>query len=540
MITTDFIDKNVKNKFKQMKKYLITAFFLSLLLSSCFSDLGNYDYIEINETSIKGLNESYTIFADVGVLHIEPTVDMSLADPDDERFEYLWIVKGDNLVDTIGRERIIDWQANIPNGNYSLLFRVIDKESGMIVQAKPDENQGSTVTLNISVYHSRGLMLIGDNKDGFAQAQMITMLPGYDEEFYNDILQYSELPELTGAIDFFHTGNNTPTSAREIWVVTESGSYFLSPLTLKMQTGFNTFNDKLYFPESTRINPLEVAPKIKANNGATGADGNRFIRCGNGGIYISWISYSGDMYDTPVNDITGAGTFGRAKGELLYPLNSYSSLLWYDQDHECFVKQGHPLLPTPAALTDKSGDVFPWIQNGRTYVYGENTFNTDGGSTNGNSFAIMKESGGNDEGNYDYCIYKMYCNGPVKRAFYAVDRTEAPLFGEATMYAFSSLRTVVFYVAGGKLYAYNYDSAVNKNYEIELADNNEVTMAKFDVQREPKSDFIYVATYDVSSGGTLYKYSIDPNLNLIKLKNSPEEKWSTGLVKTKNLSWRGS
>ncbi|HBX19189.1 MAG TPA: hypothetical protein DEF88_01900 [Porphyromonadaceae bacterium] len=525
-----------------MNKYLITALFI-LLLSACFSDLGNYDYIEINETSIDGLDNSYTIFADVGVLHIEPIINMSIADPNDTRFEYLWVVKGDNLVDTISQDRVLNWQANIPNGTYTLSFRIIDKETGMIVQAKPrgnpENSSQTTITLNISVYHSRGIMLIGENKEGYAQAQMITMLPGYDEIFYDNILQYSELPKLTGPIDFFHTGTNNPTSAREIWIITKSGSYFLNRLTLKAQPNFNIFNDKLYFSESTYINPLEIAPKIKANSGATGADGNRFIRCSNGGIYISWISFSGDLYDTPVNDITATGEFGRAKGEMLYPLNSYSSLLWYDQDHERFVKQGHPLLPTPTALTDKSGDVFPWIQNGRTYIYGENTFNTDGGSTNGNSFAIMKEIHENHERNYDYCIYKMYCNGPAKRAFYTVDRTEAPLFGTATMYAFSSLRTIVFYVAGGKLYAYNYDPAINKNYEIILADNNEITMAKFDVQREPKSDYLYVATYNASTGGTLYKYSIDPNLNFVRLKSEPEEKW-TGLVKIRNMNWRGN
>ncbi len=313
-----------------MNKYLITALFI-LLLSACFSDLGNYDYIEINETSIDGLDNSYTIFADVGVLHIEPIINMSIADPNDTRFEYLWVVKGDNLVDTISQDRVLNWQANIPNGTYTLSFRIIDKETGMIVQAKPrgnpENSSQTTITLNISVYHSRGIMLIGENKEGYAQAQMITMLPGYDEIFYDNILQYSELPKLTGPIDFFHTGTNNPTSAREIWIITKSGSYFLNRLTLKAQPNFNIFNDKLYFSESTYINPLEIAPKIKANSGATGADGNRFIRCSNGGIYISWISFSGDLYDTPVNDITATGEFGRAKGEMLYPLNSYSSLL---------------------------------------------------------------------------------------------------------------------------------------------------------------------------------------------------------------------
>ena len=531
-----------------MKKNIITAFLGALLISSCFSDKSNYDYVEINKTTIEPLDHTHTIFADIGILKMEANVNMTMANPDDERFEYLWIaVDRSNTAfrDTIAYGRAIDWQATLPNGNYNLIFRMVDKETGMVEQARPKANPSNPsqtdVQLNISVYHSRGIMLIGDNAQGYAQVQMITMLAGQEEAFYDDLLQFSELPPLTGAIDFFHTGNSSPATIRELWIVTQSGSYFLNRFSLRAQPYFNIFNDKLYFSESTPINVLEIAPKIRSNNGDAGTAGSRIYRCDNGGVYVSYTSIYGDLYDLPGNSTDGTGAFGRARGELLYSLNSYGSCcLWYDRDNECFAKQGSALITAPTKLDDNPGDIFPWKQNGRTYVYGENTFNTDGGSSNGNSFAIMQEIGGNAAENYDYCLYKLYSNGtPAKRGFYVVDKTAAPLFGSATMYAFSSKRSAVFYVAGGKLYAYDYDSAVKRNYEMVLADNNEVTMIKFDVQREPNSDFLYVATYSASTGGTLYKYAIDADLNLVKLKSTPDETWR-GLMKVKNMNWRGS
>src|SRR5699024_10573056 len=98
-------------------------------------------------------------------------------------------------------------------------------------------------------------------------------------------------------------------------------------------------------------------------------------------------------------------------------------------------------------------DIFPWNQPaGRTLVYAENTRNTDGGSTNGNSFAIMKNA------DNTCLIYKFYANGtnPAKRGAYEV-KPMATDFEKADHYAFSSNRSVVFYSVGNKLYAYDYN-----------------------------------------------------------------------------------
>jgi hypothetical protein len=188
---------------------------------------------------------------------------------------------------------------------------------------------------------------------------------------------------------------------------------------------------------------------------------------------------------------------------------------------------------TSAVLTDKTTDAFPWNQAsaGRTLVYGENTRNTDGGSTNGNSFAIMK-----DNSNQFY-IYKFYASGatPPKRDLYTVLPLAAN-FGNATAYAFSSQRTVVFYAVGNTLYAYDYNKGFERSYTFpEIAD--EITMLKFDTQIDYATNALYIATYNSSTKGRLRRYMVGTDPNTVTISPVNRSDWD-GLIKIKDMNWR--
>ena len=532
-----------------MKRYIITALIAGSLLASCYEDKGNYDYRAINEVEITGVASSYTVPMDVGSLEIDPVVGMSMAQPDDQRFEYLWIVTdvaGDVVVDTICRTRRIDWQATLSVGSYSLYFKVCDKTAGLVDQTK--------MGLNIVAYHSRGIMLTGQDAQGNSLAQMIVMLQGQPEVFYDNILQYSEIPTLHGPISFQHSG--IPYGAankRMIWILTESGSYFLNNLTLKAEENFCTLDDMFPYDPGKRIDPIEVAPVVNRADGYSsfggagswGGSNARYYLCSDGDLYGASMM-SGDFFDSPLNIMEGQRI--AATGPMLYAQASagfYGCVLWYDEAGERFLKQGDPYTVLNAVpLVDNPADPFPFNQNGRTYVYGDNTRMTDQSASGGNSFAVMRETTDDASRDYDYSIYKMYVNNNnsagtvVKQGFFTVKKSEAPQFGESKTYTFSSVRSVVFYIAGGKLMAYDYNPVANRNYEIAIADNNEVTMVKYDRQREPGNDYIYVATYSAATGGTLYKYRLDADNNTVKLSATPLETW-TGLARITNMSWRG-
>ena len=164
---------------------------------------------------------------------------------------------------------------------------------------------------------------------------------------------------------------------------------------------------------------------------------------------------------------------------LFYPLKNFYGVVWYDTDNDRFLRVT-TTGTTSNLLTDSPGDVFPWNQGttGRKLIYGENTYNKDGGNNSGNSFALMKDN------QSKWFIYKMYAYGssPKKVGFYQIDLSVATGFADATMYGFSSTRTLLFYVSGNKLYAYDYDPGNERLFQLNLFGGDEITMIKFDTQ----------------------------------------------------------
>ena len=75
-----------------MKK-IITFLYLLILAYACYDDKGNYDYTDIGDITITGIENSYTAIALAKKLEIKPTV--TSKNPEDT-FEYLWTVYNPN------------------------------------------------------------------------------------------------------------------------------------------------------------------------------------------------------------------------------------------------------------------------------------------------------------------------------------------------------------------------------------------------------------------------------------------------------------
>ncbi|GHT67295.1 hypothetical protein AGMMS50239_30190 [Bacteroidia bacterium] len=514
-------------------KIFFTLVSVALLCVTCKNeDLGNYDYHEITDMKIAGIDSIYQVMVDVGFLDITPAIILSDGgNPDDPRYEYLWI--SNKLMgrrDTIGHERTLHWQASLPIDSYDLYFRVTDKETGMLWKFN--------AKYNIVSYHSRGFLMIGENAQGKVQVQMLSMLTGQDTVLYTNLLANSELPELTGPKEVFHTGSSGGTNTRRIWVITESGSYWIDRFSLK-SSPINTLNSFMLTPHIPALNLVNLAPRIKQQDGGTGVNGQRFFITGDGNMYASYISIYGGIYEFPVNCLANdLNTYFPASPCMFYALNSVNAIVWYDTNNERFMIYTSALNKNSTLLTDGANDSFPWNQEktGRTLIYGENTRDTEGGSGDGNSFAIMHS----DTENSTF-IYKFYAkNPPQKRACYTVSADARTVgFDQAEFYAFSSNRPLVFFVATDhKLYCYDYNPGNERVYPVNIGTNDRISMIKFDRECEPTSDYLYIATCNAANEGTLTKYSIN-TMGEAVLTPVPHATW-TGLVKIVNMSWRGS
>ncbi|MDR2413702.1 MAG: hypothetical protein LBD64_01790, partial [Odoribacteraceae bacterium] len=305
---------------------------LSLLLVACENkDLGNYNYRDIAEMTIENVNDSYSVMMDIGFLDINPTVTLSDgSSPDDPRYEYYWISeKLLGRVDTIGRERVLHWQASLPIDLYDLRLRVFDSKSGMLWK--------KTTTFNVVSYHGRGLLLVGDDAAGKVRVQLLAMLAGQDTVLHADLLANSNLPELHGPRDVFHTGNAGGTDTRRIWLLTDDGSFWIDRYSLRSSTG-NTLNSYMPTPRVPPLNLVNMAPRVKQANGDTGANSQRFFVADDGNIYANYIGLYGAIYEFPVNCLANdLFTYFPASPYLFYSLNSLSGLVWYDTRNERFM-----------------------------------------------------------------------------------------------------------------------------------------------------------------------------------------------------------
>lgn len=515
-----------------MKKLSIIAFTaFASFLSACYKDKGNYNYKEINEITISGLATSYSAIYNRDVLHIEPTIKMSETITDPSRLSYYWIlVKGTTRLDTLGTSPVLDYPVDITPDTYVLTLRIVDNETGVAWKAGTN--------LSIGTLYTTGLMLMGTGENGFAEVDMISMVN--DTQVVHGILSGSGLPALQDPITIVHNGDkSTNNNYGRVWAMTRTGSYFLDRKTMKATTAnkFGTIiaiNDPL---DKETLTPMVYAPQIRERGGNTGNSSARAFITTDGNIFPSHTFLTGgDFYLNPINRVeSDFEHLIKAAPYLWYSIGNMSAVMWYDTENQRFLNYatfGFGLVST--IPNDAPADLFPWSQASvsRTLVYGENTRNTDGGSANGNSFAIMKDAANN------HFIYKFYASGgtPFKRDLYTVSPI-ATNFANADFYAFSSRRSVVFYSVGNTLYAYDYNKGFEKSYTFPELGGDAITMIKFDTQIDHTTNALYIATYNPSTKGRLRRFMVGTDPNTVTITPVERSDWD-GLIKIKDMNWR--
>lgn len=514
-----------------MKIYKNLAFLCIILLSACSKDLGNYDYHEINEVSIKGVSSTYLVRTGIDTLRISPTIEGSIDMSDFSRYDFNWILKkGTRDFDTISREKNLSYPIKLNAVLYDLFYRITDKSTGVSWVANSK--------INVSTAYSKGLLIMGEDEGGFAEIEMLSMLT--DTLHVKHILANSDIPPLRDPVSLFHTGGTVSSNDVRLWAMTKTGSYFLDR-AMMTTTVNNTLSRVLFLSEEidpATLNPVVIAPQIINAAGGNGSFLYRALVTSGGDIFANApILMGGDFYNNPVNRIAnGPNTRLQAAPYLLYPIGSMNNFMWYDIQNNRFLNFTSIYVGTTATvLVDKDEDVFPWNQPaGRSLAYAENTRNTDGGSTQGNSFAIMKNTDNTNQ------IYKFYTNGanPAKHAAYEV-KPMATDFHKADHYAFSSNRSVVFYSVGSKLYAYDYNPGFEKIYQFPEFGSDEITMLKFDTQFSHVTNSLYIATYNNLTKGTLQRFRVGTDPNVVELLTQPNSSWSN-MVKVKDVNWRGT
>lgn len=503
-----------------------------LVITSCNKDLGNYKYVDINEVNISSLGGPYKLIYKVDTLRITPVLEFS-QDSTDNRFEYEWRVgKFNNVNDKrqlISNERNLEYAIDLLPGTYSVYYNVYDKIT--------DVTRSTFTTLEVTTNVSKGFFITGENEDGFADVDFISMPVG-DTLIMRRLLNNNNMPKYRNPIATIHTGTtgyNTP----KLWFMTGDGGYYLNTndfTTSASNDFYSLIFSNIQIPRSTY--PVDVAPRVANENGLVAGVASRIVLSNNGDIFASNISSRTDFYGNPVNRLSSRPdeTF-RCAPFLIYPALRMDKFVVFDDINNRFLfgTAGGSPGSNLTILTDASQNPFPWNQetNGRKVYYAENTKNTENGGSFGNSYALMK-----DDVN-EFHIYKFYATGfsaPVKLNYYKVSNIAIDI-DKSNLFTFSSNQKVLFYTVGSKLYAYDYNAGLEKIYLIKDF-GDEITMIKCDIQQGNGSQ-LYVATYNSVTKGTVHKYLTNSDLNNLVMTEDQNVKWE-GLLKVKSMTWRNS
>lgn len=524
---------------KQYKIFLVSLLFIPALWS-CFDDEGNYDYNAINELKIKEYGDStYYMMYLADTLRIKPVVEGSM-DPEfsDKDYEYQWLVRDNNDLSgnswgtVISTSRNLEYPIDLKPGSYSLYFKVRDKKTGLLFK--------SHSTVQVSTTLTRGFIVLGDDEEGYIRMDMISMLPEQDTVVLRNILKDSGLPPIKGAVNVCHTGSTYNPDYIRFWVMGKEESYYVNGADMTGLPG-NTLRQMFYssLVDVDTVHPIEVFPRSSAGRQNGSVRGMMF----NDGSIVSSSIIAGEFYGNPVNRLAKNPEHLLPMAPyVFYPMGtSLQGYMAYDTENEQFLFAMYSSA-NMSLRNDYTTDPFPWKQGDkkRTLVYGENTRNTYGGSSYGASYALMKDK----DNNYFIYGFNVYVPNqwfsPTKLGAWQIKKDIAENFDQATLYMFSSSRTLMYYAAAGNIYCYDYNVGNERCESVLETGTDEVTYLQADLQTASRPyNYIFVGTYNSTTGGTLSKYEESTNQNEIKWTPVERSSWSH-LCKIKSVEWRNS
>jgi hypothetical protein len=502
------------------------------LLWSCSEDKGNYDYRDINEIVIEGIQETYNVIYKRDTLRISPQLTFSMDDGRADRYQYEWEMQGQtNGVKTIvGTDRDLEYFVESAEGAYTLWFRATDTETDVCWITKAE--------VNIRTLFGLGMMVIGEDEDGYADIDMVSVAA--DTVVLRNLMKNNGLPPMRGPKLIRYTGKAyySEALAVELWITTDDGSFYLDTKTFR---GDPTHNIQQKILQGNALPTNMRILWMSRRHGQAGAHMSRVFITDTGDVYGVFNVALGVIYGEALNRMDANSLERYRVFPIIFSTSSFSEKVLYDLDHNRFMRASNSAFPTPGSLflpfVDAGTEVYPANQPaGRTIIYGENTMNKDNGASVGNSYVLMRETGDRYYVYRFYSVYRAAEPWPMcYRMMWTIDPSVATNLPQARMWAFASQRTFLLYPVGSVLYAYDYNPGNERLYQIDLG--SEITCLKFDTNSDASGNTLWVGTYNAYDKGTLTRYglSLDPN----KFELTNKGSWS-GLVKIADMDWRDS
>jgi hypothetical protein len=500
-----------------MKKILINSLVLGFFmacLSSCYKDLGNYTYHDINQISFTGIDTVNGYNALLGdSLKISPTLVMTKdQSPSLSNYSYAWSfhltrTPGVTFDSIISTDKNLKTKITLKPGTYFLQYTVTDKATGVAFHVR------TNLLVSTPIYE--GYMVLND-VNGHSRLDMLS---------YNKTVNaFTQNTDVLAKV-----GSTVPMQGQPYQVLcmyytrTRYVSVKYYGIFLLNASGTNRVNEETFAYDPTyNIRNLMIGD-VPANFSAQSLTGDAtsgfplFFMYSGGNMY-SYTAQNGSAFKyLPLNIYHGSSIPFKVSP---YVATDGNVAVMYNMDKRNFVTtvdvNSVEVTDVPVGLN------YP---TGLDLVYMERNYST-------NTYAILK-----DPNTSKYYLLR-FALGKAQDYYQEITGTD---FANASHYAVSPDLGYLFYSVGGKLY--EYDLSLKTSTLMLDKGQEQISYLSFQQFTNRVGTYInwaklltvgsYNPTGTAGSNGTLELYSVPPVNGQIVQTN----KW-TGLGKIVSVSYR--
>lgn len=487
-------------------KVQITLLMVIVFTYGCVSDEGNYDYNEINEFNVTGIEKEYTVYTG-DYFKIAPNLNPTLDDGSDpNRYEYSWVAVNPAKLPIDSRTIIsttkdLDGILKLPPAKYTVYYFIKDKVTGV-------NWQQPTFTLNVVSSIYEGWLVLGD-VNGKARLDMISYIPNAPSRVITDVLDASgSALKLSGkAVDVDCVMQAVGTTYGIYVTASESGTARIDP-------------DSFSWVQSQNLAYETVGGAFETNFGVDfmkSASAGENLIYSKGDIFSYYRVYQ-VKYGLPQNKVNTETKNFYAAPFIAENGGGLGSPIFYDKDNRRFLRY-NVSTSVCSAMPPVTGSatVLDWSNTNSDLVY-----MTTSSFNSAENFAVLR--------NISTGKYHLLRFSRALAQNYFKEIINAPDFDKATKFAVSPDAGYLFYVVGGKLY--EYDNGTQSAKLMLDKGSEEITYIEFHARSKSYAKNLVVGSYD-GKVGKLELFSVPPvNGDLILLNTY------TGLSKIVDVAFR--
>ncbi len=430
-----------------MKKTSIILFGISCILRlivSCSKDIGNYNYVVLNDIQINNIAPLYESEYLMDTLRISPEISFSSEQLANKDLSYEWSaiprVSGIGSEKKIlSNEKNLVYRMELLPGNYDIYLKVTNTIN------KTTYDKKAEIKVNTATYEGWMVLTELEGKGHLGMVSLKSTANTYS--VIQNVLEKTEIKEIDAPRSIQYC--NSMGAWENIIVIGEQSAHRVNP-------AFFTWSPDRDF----KYEMLDNTPNNNPAKIVTVDFFSEFLITEKGNLYFK-DPLDEDVFTAPRNRDDQGKTF-KAAPFVAYGSNTYAvNAVVYDTEAKRFLK-----LPHKAArcVTIPDGALFSFTTNKELLHMSNSAFN------NADNFAIMKDN--NDQ----YYLYRFNIGSSnITQTYF--DKIYSTEIQNATHFAVHPTLGYIFFATDGKLYEYDMNLRIAKK----MADygDKKITMLKF-------------------------------------------------------------